>query len=111
MKVKSESQVAQSCPTLHDPMDSHPPGSSPWDFPGKSIGVGCHCLLCLKGLRKNNWQNKTIHLAELSFKNNGEMSLPQKQKWRPFTIKRYKLNRNVLKMYIKKEAGKVKQHG
>ena len=18
----------------------------PWDFPGKSIGVGCHCLLC-----------------------------------------------------------------
>ena len=20
----------------------------PWDFPGKSTGVGCHCLLCLK---------------------------------------------------------------
>ena len=19
----------------------------PWDFPGKSIGVGCHCLLCI----------------------------------------------------------------
>ena len=28
MKVKSESEVAQSCPTLHDPMDSSPPGSS-----------------------------------------------------------------------------------
>ena len=26
MKVKSDSEVAQSCPTLHDPMD--PPGSS-----------------------------------------------------------------------------------
>ena len=40
MKVKSESEVAQSCPTLRDPMD--------WDFPGKSTGVGCHRLLRLK---------------------------------------------------------------
>ena len=28
MKVKSESQVAQSCHTLSDPMDCSPPGSS-----------------------------------------------------------------------------------
>ena len=28
MKVKSESEVAQSCPTLSDPMDYSPPGSS-----------------------------------------------------------------------------------
>ena len=28
MKVKSESEVAQSCPTLSDPMDCRPPGSS-----------------------------------------------------------------------------------
>ena len=28
MKVKSESQVAQSCPTLRDPMDCSLPGSS-----------------------------------------------------------------------------------
>ena len=28
MKVKSESEVAQSCLTLHDPMDCSPPGSS-----------------------------------------------------------------------------------
>ena len=28
MKVKSESEVAQSCPTLCDPMDCGPPGSS-----------------------------------------------------------------------------------
>ena len=27
-KVKSESEVAQSCPTLSDPMDFGPPGSS-----------------------------------------------------------------------------------
>ena len=28
MKVKSEREVAQSCPTLCDPMDCSPPGSS-----------------------------------------------------------------------------------
>ena len=28
MKVKSESEVAQSCPTLHDPTDCSLPGSS-----------------------------------------------------------------------------------
>ena len=28
MKVKSEREVAQSCPTLLDPMDYSPPGSS-----------------------------------------------------------------------------------
>ena len=28
MEVKSESEVAQSCPTLYDPMDCSLPGSS-----------------------------------------------------------------------------------
>ena len=28
MRVKSKSEVAQSCPTLQDPMDCSPPGSS-----------------------------------------------------------------------------------
>ena len=52
MKVKSESEVAQSCPTLSDPMDCSLPGSflRPWDFPGKSTGVGCHCLLQYESL-------------------------------------------------------------
>ena len=46
MKVKSESEVTQSCPNLSDPMDL--PGSSVHGiFPGKSTGVGCHCLLRL----------------------------------------------------------------
>ena len=39
MKVKSESEVAQSHPTLSDPMDYSPPALHPWDFPGKSTGV------------------------------------------------------------------------
>ena len=38
--------VAQSCPTLCDPMDYSPPGSSVHgDSPGKNTGVGCHALL------------------------------------------------------------------
>ncbi|CAI9177857.1 unnamed protein product [Rangifer tarandus platyrhynchus] len=46
MQVKSESEVARSYPTLHDPMDCSLPGSSIHGiFPGKNTGVGCHCLL------------------------------------------------------------------
>ena len=42
VKVKSLSRVQ----LLHNPMDGCPPGSfRPWDFPGKSTGMGCHCLL------------------------------------------------------------------
>ena len=38
--------VTQSCPTLCDPMDCSPPGSSVHgDSSGKDIGVGCHALL------------------------------------------------------------------
>ena len=38
--------VAQSCPTLCDPMDCSLPGSSVHgDSPGKNAGVGCHALL------------------------------------------------------------------
>ena len=46
-KEKSESEVAHSCPTLSDPIHGLKPTRllRPWDFPGKSTGVGCHCLL------------------------------------------------------------------
>ena len=44
IKVKSESEVAQPCPTLHNPMVCSLL-LRPWDFPGKSTGVECHCLL------------------------------------------------------------------
>ena len=51
MKVNSESEVAQSCPTFSDPKMDCILGNGlqptrllcPWDFPGKSTGVGCHC--------------------------------------------------------------------
>ena len=38
--------VAQPCPTLCDPLDCSPPGSSVHGIPpDKNIGVGCHALL------------------------------------------------------------------
>ena len=41
VKVKSESEVAQSCLTLSDPMDCQPTRLlHPWDFPDKSTGSG-----------------------------------------------------------------------
>ena len=48
--VERTSEVAQLCPALCDPMDCrflHPPIRllHPWNFPGRSTGVGCHFLL------------------------------------------------------------------
>ena len=59
MKVKSESEVTQSCPTLglqptrpHGPHGLQPTRPlRPSDFPGKGTGVGCHCLLPPSSLR------------------------------------------------------------
>ena len=42
--VAAAAKSRQSCPTLCDPIDGGPPGSRPWDSPGKNTGVGCHFL-------------------------------------------------------------------
>ena len=45
MKVKSESEVAQSCPTLSDPVDFSPPGSSIHGiFQARVLGWGAIAL-------------------------------------------------------------------
>ena len=41
-KEKKKSEATQSCPTLCDPMDTRL--LRPWDFLGKSTGVGCRTL-------------------------------------------------------------------
>ena len=47
--IAATAKSLQSCPTLCDPIDGSPPGSRPWDSPGKNTGVGCHFLLqCMK---------------------------------------------------------------
>src|SRR5574337_293735 len=43
MKVKSEKEVAQSCPTLCDPMDCSLPGSSSMGFPRQEYWHGLPC--------------------------------------------------------------------
>ena len=93
MKVKSESEVAQSCLTLRDPMDCSLPGSSIHGiFPGKSTGVGCHCLLrrewqdILKVMKEKNLQPRLLYPARISFKYEGEIkSFTDKQKLREFS--------------------------
>ena len=35
----------------------------PWDFPGKSTGVGCHCLLRIITLRKTKFKEKILNAA------------------------------------------------
>ena len=44
--IHTHAKLLQSWPTLYDPMDCSPPGSSVHgDYPGKNNGVGCHVLL------------------------------------------------------------------
>ena len=51
MKVKSESEVAQSYPTQR-PHGLQPTRLlRPWDFPGTSTGVGCHISKCSVSFR------------------------------------------------------------
>ena len=57
--------VTQSCPTLCDPMDYSPPGSSVHgDYPGKNTGMGCHALLQgifpIQGLNPGLWHCRWI---------------------------------------------------
>ena len=55
----------QSCPTLCDPVDGSPPGSRPWDSPGKNAGVGCHFLLqCMKVKRESEVAQSCLTLSD-----------------------------------------------
>ena len=61
--MKVESEVAQSCPTLSDPMDCSLPGSSIHGiFPGKSTGVGCHHLLHLH--LQGSWKARSFEMVQ-----------------------------------------------
>ena len=54
--------VAQSCPTLCNPMDCSPPGSSVHgDSLGKNTRVGCHAFL--QGLFPTRDQTQVSHIA------------------------------------------------
>ena len=58
MKVKSESEVAQSCPTLSDPMDCSPPGPSVHGiFQAKVLESGAIAFSDLFNLKANKSMN------------------------------------------------------
>ena len=49
VKAAAAAKSLKLCPTLCDPIDRRPPGSHPWDSPGKNTRVDCHFLLqCMK---------------------------------------------------------------
>ena len=47
MKVKSESEVTQSCPPLSDPWTAAHQAPPSMGFSRQEYWSGCHCLLCL----------------------------------------------------------------
>ena len=50
-ETAAAAKLLQSCLTLSNPMELQPTRLlHPWDFPGKSTGVGCHCLLLLSSI-------------------------------------------------------------
>ena len=89
MKVKSESEVAQSCPTLRDPMDWSLPGSSVSGFSRQDYWSGVPlpslvlciiqsqflfkqeifilCLLCARHNSSNGDTRKSSCSVELTF--------------------------------------------
>ena len=59
-------KLLQSCPTLCDPIDGSPPGSHPWDSPGKNTGMGCHFLLqCMKVKSESELAQSCLTLSDL----------------------------------------------
>ena len=65
MKVKSEREAAQSCLTLHDPMDCSPPGSS------------IHGILQARVLEwgATAFSNEALEQAKLMFDDRGQDSV------------------------------------
>ena len=58
MKVKSESEVAQLCPTLSDPMDCSPPGSSVHEiFQARVLEWGAIAFSKYIARGTENWHN------------------------------------------------------
>ena len=64
MKVKSESEVAQSCLTLSDPMDSSLPGSSAHEiFQARVLDWGA--IAFSEGYTANNWKREDSNPGNL----------------------------------------------
>ena len=78
MKVKSESEVAQSCPTLSDPMDCSPPGSSIHGiFQARVLEWGA-IAFSGEAMRPSQMSLQvTFHLVPVVAKMHQDVSIPQ----------------------------------
>ena len=67
MLNESESEVIQSCPTLFDPMDCSPPGSSAHGIlQARITEVGCHSLL--QGIfPTQGWNLSLLHCRQILY--------------------------------------------
>ena len=61
MKVKSESEVAQSCPTLSDPMDCSLPGPSSMGFSRQEYRSGVTLMETETQIRDRNTESQQHH--------------------------------------------------
>ena len=78
MKVKSESEVAQSCPTLHDPIDCSLPGSSihgvfqarvlEWGAIKRYLNLGVNLTKEVKELYTENYKILLQEIGEVTNK-------------------------------------------
>ena len=70
--LAAATKLLQLCLTLCDPMDGSPPGSRPWDSPGKNTGVGCHLFLqCMKVKSENEVAQSCPTLSDFPGKSTG----------------------------------------
>ena len=75
MKVKSESEVAQSCLTLSDPMDCSPPGSSVHGiFQARVLGWGAIAFSVVAVVISNNGNGSIKRLNKLCIPNSKKKS-------------------------------------
>ena len=84
---KLKMKVAQLCPTLCDPMDYSPQGSSVHgDSPGKYIGVGYHALL--QGLFPTQGSNPGLpHCRQIIYQLSHQRS-PRILEWVAYPVSR-----------------------
>ena len=96
MQVKQcmRAELFQSCPTLCNPMDCGPPGSCPWDTPGKNTGVGC--LALFQGIFPT--QRLNLHLLRLLHWQVGSLPLPPPGKHQVMQMVRQSLPGRVSKL-------------
>ena len=79
--------VAQLCPTLGDPVDCSPPGSSVYgDSPGETTRVGCHALL--QGIfPTQGWNQGLLHWRQVLYCLNHQ-AIPRILEWVACTFSR-----------------------